>query len=270
VADPDQLKQTFELVPELYDKARPRYPDELFDDLVDLAGLEANSRLLEIACGTGKATVPLAERGYAITSIEMGSSLAAVARRNLATYPKVRVTVASFEEWEAAVEPFDLLYVASAWHWLDPELRYGKAASLLYKGGTLAFFNAVHAFPADVDPFFLEVQEVYEAIGLGSQEHWIPGHDRWPPPLPNDVPDQADEVLASGYFEDVKTRRYVWGLDYNADEYLELLNTFSGHIAMEADKRDYLYSEIRRRIDQRPGGSVRRHWLSVMHVARRS
>jgi hypothetical protein len=39
---------------------------------------------------------------------------------------------------------------------------------------------------------------------------------------------------------------------YAAEEYIALLNTFSGHIAMEAAKRDHLYREIRTRTGHRP------------------
>ncbi len=46
--------------------------------------------------------------------------------------------------------------------------------------------------------------------------------------------------------------------------------TFSGHISMEAVKREHLYQEIRRRIGQRPDRRVRRHWYAILHVARRS
>ena len=54
--DPE-LRRTFDAVADLYEAARPSYPNELFDDLVDLAELKPGARLLEIGCGTGKATV---------------------------------------------------------------------------------------------------------------------------------------------------------------------------------------------------------------------
>jgi hypothetical protein len=65
-------------------------------------------------------------------------------------------------------------------------------------------------------------------------------------------------------------RRYVWERSYTADEYITLLDTFSGHIAMAAEKRQRLYREIRQRIDQRPDPQVRRHWCAILHVARRT
>ena len=57
--------------------------------------------------------------------------------------------------------------------------------------------------------------------------------------------------------------------DLSADEYIGLLSTFSGHIAMAEWKRQRLYGEIRRRLSLRREHSVRRHWGAVLHVAQR-
>jgi hypothetical protein len=64
-------------------------------------------------------------------------------------------------------------------------------------------------------------------------------------------------------------RRYDWERVYDVEEYIELLNTFSGHLAMADWKRQRLYTEIRRRLALRPDHSVRRHWGVVLQVARR-
>jgi len=36
---------------------------------------------------------------------------------------------------------------------------------------------------------------------------------------------------------------------------------------MEAEKRDYLYAEIRQRLSERPDGRLRRHWGAALYVA---
>jgi hypothetical protein len=83
------------------------------------------------------------------------------------------------------------------------------------------------------------------------------------------MPDEVGEIEASGHFGEVVTRRYLWEVQYTAEQYIALLNTFSGHIAMDPTKRDYLYGEIRRRIHRRAGRMLRRHWASILHVATR-
>lgn len=256
-----RLRRTFDSAADLYEAARPSYPDELVDDLVELADLTPGDRLLEIGCATGKATRPLAVRGFSIVCVELGVQLAEHARRNLAAFD-VDVQLASFEEWEGDGRTFDLIYAATAWHWLDPEVRYRKAHALLGPGGHLAFWSALHAFPADADPFFTEIQAVYDAIGES--------HDSgWPPPAPEQYPDDVAEIEASGLFENAQVRRYVWETTYTAERYIALLDTFSGHLAMAPRKRERLYREIRERIAARPDSRVRRHWHAILHVARR-
>src|SRR5688500_18042161 len=65
-------RATLEEVAKLYDRVRPTYPQQAFDDLVALAQLPEAARIVEIGCGTGQATLPLAERGYRITCLELG------------------------------------------------------------------------------------------------------------------------------------------------------------------------------------------------------
>jgi len=102
-SDRERLRSTFDEVPELYDRARPGYPAALFDDLIRDASLRPGSRVVEIGPGTGQATRALAERGLAVTAVELGPGLAAVARRNLAGFPGVEVVTADLETWEPAL-----------------------------------------------------------------------------------------------------------------------------------------------------------------------
>ena len=90
-----RLSRTFDEDAELYDRARPGYPPELYDDLMDLVGAGPGSRVLEVGCGTGQATVPLAARGFRITAVEAGPNMAALARRNLAGAAAVEVVTAA-------------------------------------------------------------------------------------------------------------------------------------------------------------------------------
>jgi SAM-dependent methyltransferase len=262
--DQEWLKTTFDSVADLYQQARPEYPEQLFDTLIDTTGLEAGDRLVEVGCATGKATIPLARRGFPITCIEIGPRLVAAARRNLAGFPNVTITQSSFETWRSpAGERFDLVFAATAWHWIDPALRYQRAWELLRPGGHLAFWSATHVVPDGGDPFFLDIQDVYDQIGEG-----LPQDATWP--RPGELPECRGEIERSGLFGDVVVRHFDWEISYTAQEYLRLLDTFSSHIAMQAGKRERLYAEIGRCLAQRPDGRLRRHWGAVLHVARRA
>jgi protein-L-isoaspartate O-methyltransferase len=133
-----ERRATFDRAAELYERARPGYPDELIDDVVALAELRPRSRVVEIGCGTGKATLPLAGRGLRITCVELGTSLAAISQRKLALFPGVHVVNADFETWRPERADYDAVVAFTAFHWIPPELRYLKSAAVLREGGALA------------------------------------------------------------------------------------------------------------------------------------
>jgi SAM-dependent methyltransferase len=258
----ERLRLTFEEVPELYDRVRPTYPAEVFDDLVSLAEIPPGGRLLEIGCGTGQATRPLAERGFAITCVELGEQLAAFAQRKLAVFPAVEVVNGSFETWEPPVGVrFDAIVAFTAFHWLDPAERFAKSARLLRDGGALAVVETRHVLPESGDPFWAEMQEDYDAV--------VPSPDNRAAPHPDEVDDLAAEIDASGLFGPVSARRYLWDVSYDADEWIDVLETYSGHRSIPAEQRSALYERLRRRIRQRPGGRVRRTYLAMLNVASR-
>jgi SAM-dependent methyltransferase len=259
----EHLRETFNSTAETYHRARPDYPDELFGEVIETANLRPGSDLLEIGCATGKATQALARRGYQITCVELGAELAATARRNLAGHDNVRVVTGKFESWRPqGGQRFDLVYAATAWHWIDPEQRCRLAWQWLRPGGYLALWSALHVLPDGGDPFFAEIQEIYDEIGEGVPDAWVF-------PRPGELDDNADELAASGLFSVVKVRHFDWEISYSAAGYIELLETFSGHMAMAQWQRDRLYGEIRRRLATRPDGLVRRHWGAALTIARR-
>ena len=262
MADRRRLRTTFEEVPELYDRARPLYPPELFDDLVAYADLDAGSRVLEIGCGTGQATLPLAERGLEVVCVELGAGLAAVARRKLAGFPRVEVVNAVFEDWETEEGSFDAAVAFTAFHWVDPEVKYAKPARLLRPGGALAVAETDHVHVEGGEPFWAEVQADYDAVA--------PSDENRPPPRPEEVGDLRAELEETGLFGDVEVRRYLAEVTYSAEEYVGVLDTYSPNRAMEPTRRERLFELIRRRIEARPGRRVRKTYLFTLNLARRA
>ncbi len=68
-------RMTFDSAADLYQQARPEYPEQLYNTLIDAVGLTSGDELLEVGCATGKATLPLARRGFRITCLEPGAAL---------------------------------------------------------------------------------------------------------------------------------------------------------------------------------------------------
>ena len=108
-----------------------------------------------------------------------------------------------------------LVFAATAWHWIDPAVKYRKAASLLRPGGHLAFWEAVHVIPDDGDPFFRQIQDVYDEIGEGMPGDWVS-------PTVETLPSFESEIAATGLFSGTVVRRFQWEIRYTAADYIRL------------------------------------------------
>ena len=261
----EKLRTTFDGAASLYDEVRPGYPEELFEDVVSLSGIPVGGRILEIGCGTGQATLPFARRGYRILCVELGENMAAVARRNLEEYPRAGVHTGVFERWPVQEGTFDLAISATAFHWLDPEVAYPKVAGALGEGGALALFWNEHVHSDAGGDFFREVQRIYDR----EAPEIVGPEDYKGPPRPDEVRDRAPEIENTGLFGETTTRQYQWDVPYDADGYLRVLNTYSGHRNLQDDTRNRLFGGIADLIDSRYGGRIVKGYLTTLYVAHR-
>lgn len=252
---------TFTRVAELYDQARPGYPPQLFEDLAGYAGLESGSRVLEIGCGTGQATVPLAKRGYRVTAVELGPEMATVARRRLAEYRDVEVVNAAFEDWPLPRQPFDAVLSATAFAWIDPDVRVAKAADALRAGGVLATV-ATHHVQGGSTAFFDEVQGCYERF----DPDMTPGFRL---PRADEVAHDGAEILASDRFEAPRFLDYETDREYTTAAFLDVLRTYSPNIDMAPRQREGMLACIGGVLD-RHGGRITKRYLRQLRVARRA
>ena len=258
----DALRRTFDSAAELYDRARPHYPDAVVDDLLGLGGILAGDSVLEIGCGTGQLSVDLARRGMKLTCVELGAGLAEVARRNLAAFPAATVERGAFEAWPLPDEQFDFVTAATAFHWIDPDVRFRKTAAALRPGGHLGII-ATHHVTGGTSDFFVASQDCYE--------RFMPGTPRGLrlPEVSTVSHEAADDMAASGLFEVVGERDHVWDETYSADGYIDVLETYSGHRALELDGRGRLYDCVRELIHERFDGTITKRYLFRITVGRR-
>lgn len=227
----------------------------------DLARLKSESRILEIGPGTGKATEPLARRGFAIHGIELGPSLAREARANLKLYPEVQSNVGAFESFPLEARAYDLIFSATAFHWLQQPIGYQRVAEALNSGGYFAEFRHHHVWSPESDRFVRNAQDVY----LQFDPDASPGFRL---PLPEDVETLDEEIRVSGFFEKPEIRRYLQNIEHTPESYIELLLTFSGHIALHEPNKTNLLRGIADVIRRLPGGRVVKTHLILLHVAR--
>ena len=69
-------------------------------------------------------------------------------------FPAVDVVRSGFEDWQAGDTSFDAVVSFAAFHWIDPDVRYSKAARLLKPNGVLAVFDWNDTLSDEADPFF--------------------------------------------------------------------------------------------------------------------
>jgi SAM-dependent methyltransferase len=254
------LRNGFDRAAEGYQRARPVCPPQLFDDLIDLAGLEPGDRVIEIGCGTGQATVPLAERGLAVTAVELGPQLAAVARRRLAGFPAAEVVTSSFEDWQALGARFDAAVAINSLHWIDQQVRYSKPHELVRSGGAMVVAGCLWARPADASGFWTDIQEDYRAVGF----------EGTPPPPPEEIGLQHFAPEALAYFEEVASRRYPFRVVYQAEDYLTNLAAQSGTHALGEVRSAEFLARVRHRLDSLAWPQLTATFVGYLTVGRRT
>ncbi len=243
-----------------YDLTRPRYPAELFDDLAEYAQLGVGSRVFEIGCGTGQATLHMAGLGWAVHAVDVGDKLAAYAATRVRPFRAARVEVASFDEMQLSGPDYAAVAAFTSFHWLDPSTRLGRAASLLAPGGTLAIVDTHHVH--GTDPFFDRAAECYVRWDPGAK----PGQRL---PDPSDIEVDVTEVAGSELFGPIEVRTYPVDILYTRDQYLDLLRTYSDHAALHPESQTGLFGCLAALIDEL-GGSVRKSYVFSLILARRN
>jgi trans-aconitate methyltransferase len=237
-------------VAQLYDRMRPAYPKEMFEKLQQSANLTANSRILEVGAGTGQATVDLAKITPRIVSLEPGSELVRIAR---AKVPGVNFVQSTFEDF-VSEEPFDCIFSAAAWHWVDPTVAYRHASESLTAHGYLAIANN---FLVETDPnaFLNRAQPIFAKfntlIGLVTPDQIV-----------------AEKLnLESQKFQVVSEHLQPWQHTYTIDEYIALRRTFAAHQWMHENDRKHLERELRQLCESEFNGQVTQSYRAVLFVA---
>jgi ubiquinone/menaquinone biosynthesis C-methylase UbiE len=146
----------FDTVADDYDQVRQGYPGEIVGFMLATAGVGPGDPVLEVGCGTGQLTRGLAPSGAALTAIDLGPSMVALARRNLAG-ADVRFVVTPFEDFAAPDASFCLVVSATAFHWIDPDVGWAKAARLLRPGGWLALLRTGERYDPPFGPALRDV-----------------------------------------------------------------------------------------------------------------
>jgi SAM-dependent methyltransferase len=257
----ERQRRTFEHTAADYDRYRPSYPAELFEDIREYADLAEDDRILEIGCGPGRATEHFARWGNPLLAIDPAPAMAELTREKLAQHPNVEVRVMRFEDDGIDRGAFGLAATAQSYHWLDPDTRIRRFADVLYAHGTAAIIANVPVTPEHNLPFWVRVQNVYEAE---APELAHKGEFR----KPDDLPPHPFE--GSPLFVDLEQRGHAWHWTLSTEDYVGLLQTHSPHAALDDDVRARLVGAIAELIDDEFEGAVTEYFVALVGLARRA
>ncbi len=253
VASIDENRRTsFDAKASQYDRMRPSYPDALVDDVLARTGAR---RIVEVGAGTGQATKVFARRPCTILALEPGPNLASLLRRNVAGHRNVVVEGTTFEEWRAEDRAFDLVLSAQAFHWVDPAVRYAKAARV-------ARHLAILTNEKDrLDPALRADFDAAYARWTGGD-----GNDTARDRIGAAPGSWTEGIEGSGLYGPVHVGLFPWQASYTAREYVALIDTYSDHATLEEGRRLGLYEAIAASID-RHGGRIVVPYVAMAFVA---
>jgi ubiquinone/menaquinone biosynthesis C-methylase UbiE len=241
-------RRLFDRVAPLYEQTRPGYPRALAELVVATTGVTAGDPVLEVGCGTGQLTERLAEFGFDLTAIDIGPSMVAAARER-AGEPAARFWTGGFEDLEAPDESFGLIVSAGAFHWVDPEVRFRKAARLLRPDGWLA---VIHQGERYDEPFGSALHAMWQARGDADDGAWVSGRV------------DSGVIAGTGLFEEVVCEEFSWRLVRPADGIVGVENTRAISLSWPPDVRAGFTEEMRQRLAGQDGVGVTINSLVTM------
>lgn len=247
----------FDEAAEYYDHYRPSYPDELVECIESKAGLEPSSKILEIGAGSGKASELFLNKGYELLCIEPGAQLAEVGRRKHRD-KKLEYLVTRFEHWDEPEDHFDLIFSATAYHWVPQPIGYEKCASTLKADGNLALFWNMYF--GEGDPLYQELVSLCNQYGL---VYFQNGKD-----MEIRIHTIAKEMTDSGYFRNPEIIRYPWKQTYNTENFIGFIKTGNGFLGKSDKEKLEIEAEIITLLDKM-GGSVEIEFVSTLFISQK-
>lgn len=258
--DLEQRKRWYSPAAEAYNQVRPRYPQWVIDQVINIAQLSTDSKLLEVGCGPGTATTSFATGGCSMLCLEPNPDFYRLAQKNCASYPKIELQNLSFEEWKFEPGKFDAVLAASSFHWIVPEIGYPKAAAALRPQGYLILL-----WNKELQPryeVYQQLSEVYHTYAPSLSRSYESSTQQ------TAILDQLGQMaIASGCFKDLRSGHMRVEVTYSVDQYLLLLNTYSPYLNLDPLLKQHLFAGLRQVLEQN-GDRVQLSYVSAFHMAR--
>jgi ubiquinone/menaquinone biosynthesis C-methylase UbiE len=236
--------RSFEDVAEIYERARPSYPQDALDWIRDEFGLRDGRTVLDLGAGTGKLTRQLRETGAMVVAVEPGDAMRGQLERAV---PGVEALRGSAEEIPLPDDSVDAITVGQAFHWFRHDEALPEMHRVLRPGGGVALLWNGR------DPESPLVQEVNDLL-----EDVL--KDRQP------TPDSSLQLVNSPLFGPVEERQFRFAQELDPDGLAERIASISFVAAMPRERREEIDARLRA-VVAAAGGRVSFPYVTNVYVS---
>lgn len=198
-----------------YDRARPAYPSNAVDLLLERAPRHA----VDVGAGTGKLTEALTGSGRQVVAVDPDEAMLARLRDRV---PGVRTVVGSAEAIPLPDTSADLVTFGQAWHWVDVPLASAEVARVLRPGGVLGLVWNVRDTS---EPWVAELGEI---MGSSAAERLI----------------QTGVVHLAGPFGPLTEQVVTWQYMLDGEGLVALAASRSQVITAEPARREQILTDV--------------------------
>lgn len=240
-------KHVFKDVISDYEVARPGYPIELFNDIVNFSRLKNDANILEIGSGPGQATDYFVKNRYSITGLEIEEMQVQYLLKKYSMYNNFNAICSSFEEFDGLNEDYNLIFSATAFHWIKQEVGYPKAYDLLKKNGVMAVFWHLSSIIEPQTEMLIEIRNIYKKYAHEFDDY-ISLEEA------EDLHKQRISQIQTGnLFTNPVSKTYKWNDEYTTERYLKFINTISDFHNLSDDKKKAVLEAVEEYINSNNG-----------------
>jgi ubiquinone/menaquinone biosynthesis C-methylase UbiE len=229
--------RSFDEVAELYERARPTYPNEAVDWLADRLRIGPRSTVLDLGAGTGKLTRAIVPRAARVIAVEPGPEMLAQLRRAV---PEAEAMLGAAEAIPLSDDAVDAVVCGQSFHWFRTDEALPEIRRVLRPNGGLGL---IWNRRDPDDPLQNEITKLLEPFVP-------PGR----PPI--EAPVAAFVARTIG---DVASHTVPFEQDLDADELVARIASTSFVAAAPAPMRRELEQALRALVSARDGRVVYRY-----------
>lgn len=254
----DVKKNLFKTVISDYEFGRPQYSEELYEKIRRFSGIGPTSEILEVGAGTGQATDLFVSHGHKLDVLEISEEQVAYLRKKYQNYPDITITKDYFEEYTTD-KKYDLIYSATAFHWIKCEDGYPKAWRMLRVGGTMAVFWDIFLDMYLSGGIFDElnaIKKIYmpqESVGLTVDEI---------------KQKRIKQITVGGFFALPEYYEFKMLKRYDVQKFLAYLKTYSGTLMLDENMRTQYLKEVSNCL-ARHGGSIEVPEITSLYLVKK-